>query len=508
MKKALLLPLASAVLGLSACAESPETAFTKAQAEFASHDYAAARIHLANALAGKPGDRQMLLLQVKTLIALGDGDGAGTAIEQLAGKSPPPGELSELAAEAALLRKNPDAVDAFLAKTATPEASRLRALAEIQRGNIAQAASLFEKGVAAGGNARLFADYARLRLMGGDLAGASDLIARAARLSPDGIDTLLVSGEIAVRHGDLQAALGFYDKAERLYPVSVAALVGKMAVLGDLGRIDEMKPLLAKAQAFAPKDPGVQFIAIRLAALEKDWGKVRDLVQPIEANLPELDPIRLLYGEALLRLNLTEQALAQLQPLARAQPGNRDVALLVAEAQFAQGNAKAAMATLKPFADSPAARHEELVLMAKIAKAAGSPAAAGYEARSRQPQPQSLVRDIADADAAMRAGNWAGAVASYDRILSATDGRNVIVLNNLAYAQLMLGNTAKAVDFSKRALALAPDNPSVMDTAGWALFKSGREPAKARSLLRRAAQLAPGNMTIKGHLAEAERGSR
>jgi len=93
-------------------------------------------------------------------------------------------------------------------------------------------------------------------------------------------------------------------------------------------------------------------------------------------------------------------------------------------------------------------------------------------------------------------------------VLAVTDGRNYIALNNMAYAQLMLGNTDAALDYSRRALKEAPNNASVVDTAGWVLFKSGKDPQEARRLLQRAAQLAPGNPAIRAHLAEAERAGK
>jgi tetratricopeptide (TPR) repeat protein len=194
-----------------------------------------------------------------------------------------------------------------------------------------------------------------------------------------------------------------------------------------------------------------------------------------------------------------------LRPVLTAQPGNRDARRLLARAQIAGKDGAGALATIRPLADPPEATAGDLELAVQAAKLAGDAMAAGYAERAKSPPAQSLGRLLADGDAAMRAGNWAGAADSYKQVMAQTDGRNVVVLNNLAYAQLMLGNHTKAVDSAMKALALAPGNPSVLDTAGWALFKSGRDPEKARSLLRDAAQKAPGNLTIRAHLAEAER---
>jgi tetratricopeptide (TPR) repeat protein len=228
-------------------------------------------------------------------------------------------------------------------------------------------------------------------------------------------------------------------------------------------------------------------------------------IQPIESELQSNDPLRALYGEALLRLGQNELAIAQLQPIMHSQPGNRLIVRLLAEAQLAAGEAGAAVATLRPVADLPGARPEELALMAKAATAAGDAKASSYSARAKAPAPQMVGGDLAEADAAMRSGNWARAVTAYERILSATDGRNVVVLNNVAYAQLMLGNSAKAREFADRALKLAPDNPSVLDTAGWVRFKSGTDLNEAGRQLRLATEKAPGNLTFKSHLDEARR---
>lgn len=504
MKKFILLP---ALLACAACADGPTDSLAKAKSEFAAHNYAAARIHLASYIAAHPGDRDVLLLQARTLLALGDGDGAQAVLAQLTGGTPKAGLLAELSAEAALLRGSPDAALQFLGTSTGPEAERLRAMIALQKGDRALAQNHFEASIAAGGNARAFADYARYHLLGGAIAEAETLAAKAAKADPDGIDTLLIQAELSVRRGDLSQALETYKRASKLYPNSLAALIGQAAVLGDLGRFDQMQSLLDRISAIAPNDPATLFLRARAAAAHKDWAGVRSVVQPIESSLGATDPLRVIYGEALLRLGQPEQAIAQLQPALRAMPGNPDAARPFAEAMMARGDPRGALAVIRPFADSPAARREDLEIAAKAATASGDPAAAGYQARSKQPAVVAAGRDLIDGDAAMRAGNWAGAAQAYDRILKSTDGRNPVVLNNMAYAQLMLGNGPLARTYADRALKEAPNHPSVLDTAGWVRFKTGQDKAEARNLLRRAAELAPGNSTIRAHLAEVERAS-
>lgn len=495
-----------AALILSGCGKEPGELLTQAKSEFAAHDYRAARSYIVEALKAQPENRDMLMLHARILLAMGDGSGAGALLERLSAKGQRSSELAELSAEAALLRGKPDAVEAYLAGVSTPEAERLRALAAMGQSDMNAAALHFERALALGGNGRAFADTARFRMMQGDAAGAEAMLAKALVASPDGIDTLLVAADFAARRGDLRAALEGYGKARTLFPANAQAMVGEAAVLGDLGRTDEMEQRVRAMDKAGVTGLDVTWLKARLARARGEWDKVRNIVQPIDADLPAQHPLRVVYAEALAKLGNAQQAIAKLQPLVQAQPGNRMARMVLAEAQMAAREPDAALSTIKPLADSAQARPDELALAARIARSAGDPAAASrYAQRSAQPAPQVLGGDLAEADAAMRQGDWARAATAYDRILKATDGRNVLVLNNMAMAQLMLSNNVRANEFAQRALKLAPQNASVLDTAGWVLLRTGGDRTEAVRLLRAAAQKAPANATIRQHLAEASK---
>ncbi|MCZ8172164.1 MAG: tetratricopeptide repeat protein [Brevundimonas sp.] len=501
MRKTIMLPL---LLALAACGATPEEQAAEARAAFAANDFAKARVLLASALQAKPGDKDLLLLQAQTQLALGDGAGAGTSLQQLAAAGGAP-QLAEMTAEAALLRNAPQVALDALGQSTSSEAERLRAMVAVQQGDAGKASDHLARAIMSGDNARAFADYARMKLIERDVAAASELADKAAALAPDGIDTLLVKGQIALVRGDLNAALDNYSKASKLYPASLAAMTGRAATLGDLGRFKDMLEVAKAASAVAPRDPAVVYLHARAGVAMKQWEEVRKIIQPLEADLPQVHPLRPLYAEALLKLGQSQLAAAQLGPIARAQPGNRQIAAQLAAARLASGDARGAMAAIQLIADSPEARPEELALMAKAAKAASDPRAEGYAARAARPTPQVIAVDLSEGDAAIKRGDWARAAIAYERILAATDGKNVLVLNNMAYAQSMLGNHAKARDFADRALKQAPDNASVLDTAGWVRFRAGEDLENAKRLLRRAAEQAPQNQTIQMHLAEATR---
>ena len=502
MKRCLVLP---ALLLLSACADSPADLLAKAEAAYAAKDFTVARIHATQALRDDPQNRQLLLIQARSLLALGDGEGAQSAINRLSGGKPPSGDLALLAAEAALLRRAPDAVLAALEGNGTAEAKRLKAMAWLQKQDTTKAREALERAVAAGGSAAVFADFARLELIEDRPDAALDLLTRAEKADPGLLAVLLVGGEIHARRGDPARALGYFDRAVKGWPGNLAAQTGRAAVLGELGRLDELEAALKPLEASMANNPDIRFLKARLALARKDWEGVRAVVQPEESRLQVQDPLRLVYAEALLRLGQAELAIAQAGPIARAQRSNRHAAAILAEAQLAAGDAKGALATFRPIGASPEARAEERALLARIARAAGDPAATELAARATQPAAQALAADLAEADAAIRSGAWARAVTAYERILAVTDGRNVLVVNNMAYAQSMLGNHTKALDFAERARKLAPGNASVLDTGGMVRLRAGRDLDEALRLLRLAAQKDPANPAIRARLAEAER---
>lgn len=101
-------------------------------------------------------------------------------------------------------------------------------------------------------------------------------------------------------------------------------------------------------------------------------------------------------------------------------------------------------------------------------------------------------------DAYARAGNKTQARHSYEAALKLNPA-DVEALNNLASIMLQQKDPA-ATTVAEKALALAPQNPLVMDTAGWASFIAGNKD-RALQLLRDARLRAPASPEIRYHLA-------
>lgn len=494
------------VLALVACSPSPQVLFERAQKSYSSHEFTAAKLDLANALDADPGNPAFLELRARIALAQGDGPGARSALAKLPeGKRP--ADFAELQGEAELLDEKPRAAAAVVEGRTSAEASRIRALSALMLEDKAGAEAAFASGLAASGSkARLNADYARLRLHQGNLAEAERFAKAALKEDGKSLDARLVIARLAVARGDLAGALSSFTAVEKDYPGNLAAITGKAAVLGDLGRTAEMEETLKAAAGSIQRDPNVAYLQARLAAAKGDWHVARQILQANEATVRKQESAALLYAQALSELGLGEQARAHLAPILGKHPENLAVRRALGQVQLRAGDAVGATATLKPIAANPGADAADLRLLATAAAKARDLEADKFAQRAKFPSPQSLMRAVADADKAMQAKNWGSAISLYQSILAVTDGRNPMALNNLAYAQSQVGNKKQALEIALRALKEAPKEPSIMDTAGMLLAETGTDKHRALDLVSQAARLAPANANIQAHLRQLQGG--
>lgn len=500
------LPLV-ALLAATACSPDPATRFAQGRTAYDQHDFATAKTALADVLDRQPDNAPARLLYARTSLALGDGEAARSALTALP-VAQRPGDYAALMGEAALLRGSPDDAVAALGGARDPAALRIRALAAIAGGDTARAATLFDEATAqAPRDARLLSDAARFRLGSGDVAGAQALVARALQADPGSYDAHLVDGQVSTARGDLAHAVRAYDDALGTWPGSLAALAGKAAVLGDLGRTTDMQALLDKLGEAGRKNLEIAYLQARAAAARNDWSTAHAILQAHERDLADNANAGMLYAQSFSRLGQPDQARAQLVPMVTRNPGNAVARRMLARVQLDLGDGEGAMRTLAPLIAGPAPGTGDLAMAAQAAQRGGRSDAAKPATGPQFPSPRALGAAMADADTALKAHNWATAAALYRQVLAATDGKNPLVLNNLAFAESELGNRDEALDHALRALAAAPGNASVMDTAGWLLFTTGKDRARGLQLLGDAAARAPSNAAIAAHL-QAARGAR
>ena len=380
MLKRLAVPLVCALF-LEACGPDPLEQFARARTAYAAHDYGAARIDLMAALKERPDDPEILELMARTQLRMDDGEGALATLQRLQAVGKMPGDGAILLGDAAILRGQFQEAAAHVRGMDSAEAARIRGLAFVGEDRFEDAESAFAQGLGGSGpRSALQAVYARYHLDSGRPLEARQLAAQALKDNPAELVALRVMGGAAAMEGRNAEALAAANRLLERYPDDLPGLFGKISALGELGRIDQIEPVVEKVQQLAPGHPRVAFFKAMLASERKDWAEVRRIVQPMERNLDTQPELQLLYAKSLLQLGQVEQARAYLSPLLLQSPTNREIRMLLAIAQRTGGDTLSAVETLRPFAGDPGAGWAELALLARAAREARDPQEGVYAA--------------------------------------------------------------------------------------------------------------------------------
>jgi predicted Zn-dependent protease len=153
-------------------------------------------------------------------------------------------------------------------------------------------------------------------------------------------------------------------------------------------------------------------------------------------------------------------------------------------------------------ADSANAGVPALQFSAQLASELKLAKAPLYSARAAALKSDPNAKAMTAADAAIRAGDWKKADELYAQLLTRGESAtNIILLNNAANARLELGDVATAVSLARKAQAAAANDPVVLDTLAWALFKQDGASPEVISLVERAMQELPNDPDVRRHYA-------
>ncbi len=360
-----------------------------------------------------------------------------------------------------------------------------------------------------------------------------ELVAR----EPKNESALLALAEIQARTGAAPKEVG--ETLQRAIAADPQSLRARVALVDLLVAQRDGKAALAAAQTaagVAPNDPRV------LAALSRAQEAAGEYYQAVESlqRLAGLQPESAQPLQQLAALHLRqrqpERALEVLRRAQRIAPDNGQVRLAMSAALLVAGRPddalKEARATQTAFPRLAAAHALESEVHASrrdwpraeravreairlepragvhairlhaVLIAAGKMADAGNHARRWLAEhPRDLPMRMHLADLALRAKDYRSAHALYLQAIEIAPD-NPIALNNLAWVAGELGD-ARALEYAERALKLAPNSASILDTMGVLLVKRaeaqrgleyierarGIEPARAEFQLSRARAL-------------------
>ena len=331
-----------------------------------------------------------------------------------------------------------------------------------------------------------------------DVAGAERWLGKAVDDHPEIPEVRLAQAQFYLAQRDFGEARAAAQEAMRLSPNSAAA--ANALGLADLGAgnvkaaVDSFK----QAVEFAPRG-AYQGNLARAYLLD---GKADEALRVLDAALagaPKSPELLSFAATVAFQAGRAEQAAGYVARL--------------------QDVAPAAAVTLRLEGDLAMAqkRYKDAVGHYDAAARLGSDnrlVAARYWARmgAGMPRPQAPLEEWLEAnpgDTAMRVllaeheqrtGNDAAAITQYEKVIEAAP-TSVVALNNLAGLYQHNGDP-RALSTAKRAHELAPDNPAVQDTYGWALVESG-ELERGLTMIREAARQLPAVAEIQYHLGAA-----
>lgn len=340
-----------AALALNACSLIGGDPVEAAQEAYAAQDFFTARDHVRLALQADGNDIAALQLQSRIQIAMGQGDEALATLERLDAANGLPQDAALLRAEALLQTGDDAAALQALAGEQGAESWRLRSLAAMMANDPDAAVAAFMAGRDASGDKhKLFAAEASFHLNRGNGDAARFAVAQAQALAPQRMETLFVTARLAQMDGQAELAARAYLGILELSANDRPALLGAIAALDKLGRLDDIRPLVARGRAAYPGDVEFLYLDASVMAFDGDWQNARALLQDNEAAVIEHANARGLYGQALLNLGQLELARAQVEPLVRREPDNAAYARLLTEIYIAANELDAARETIRPFA--------------------------------------------------------------------------------------------------------------------------------------------------------------
>lgn len=367
------------------------------------------------------------------------------------------------------------------------------------------------------GSAELHAELAGLYARQERPVDAIEMAEAALKLDPDNREANRITGTIYAALADERKPLRPGESPQLYVPRAIAALerartsgqTGDLRLDLTLGRLYLLTEAYAKAipvlRGVVVEQPGYPDAALLLATAQEGAGDTAAALDTLR-NAVDSNP-RFVRGLVMLA-ELSEKqgqwdeaaaAYARAQTLGTRGP---DLTTRRAAALINAGKSAAARDLLAAQAGKPEAPPLVLYLFAAAQRQSGD--LAGAEASARRlraaapddPRGMYVLAQVLEARGDLRGAETAL------RDLLQKDPADATALNYLGYMLAERGERLdEAVDLVQRALVVEPDNPSFLDSLGWAYYQQGKFGLADTPLSRAAAQM-PNNSVIQDHLGD------
>jgi len=299
----------------------------------------------------------------------------------------------------------------------------------------------------------------------GDPAAAEKVLREADRRYPDEVQFLAALAASRRGRGDRLGELGVLNELLARAPGDAASWVAKAEAEFDLGRGEEGRRSLARAEELQPADLRT---TMRIALLDLQRGAFADA----EARLARVSE---LYPE--------QYEIAYYLGVARRRAGDEEGALLAFD-RIAENHAR--------FADGR-------VQVASILEGEGDFAAARAEVERAQARDNSRELTYYHASLVARGGDLAGGIAELEAMLR-NGKEDAETLYNIGVMRGEARDLDAALAAMERALALDPDHAGALNFIGYAWVERGERLDEAEQLIERALAQKPGDGFISDSL--------
>ncbi len=348
----------------------------------------------------------------------------------------------------------------------------------------------------------LFA-YAHLAMRADQYPLAHRLLDKAEALQPQWSDIHLLKAKLYQAEGNVDAAIAAYEKAIALDPDDMEMRLAYARMLVEERRLEEARKVFKQLERKAPDNADVLF-ALGLLALQAEQAEeAKRYFSRLIRNGQRISDASFFLGRIAESEGNDEEALRWYRKVNGGSnyfEARLRTAIIVAR----QGKVDEARAMLQELAvDNPAQEIRVLLVESDILRQERR-----YEeafeilGRGLADYPDSPELLYAHAMAAERLGKIDVLERDLRKMLEA-DPDNAQALNALGYTLAdRTDRYQEAYDYIKKALELEPEDPAILDSMGWVLYRLGRH-QEAIGYLRKALEKAEaGDAEIAAHLGE------
>lgn len=494
---------------LTACTDSPEAMVSSARGYIEKKDFNAAGIQLKNALQENANLSDARFLLGKVNLAQDNLPGAVKEFQRALELGYSRNEVAPLLARALVLTGEFDRVlKDFGDQSLDDPAAQASLMASVgdayfAKRDVAKARASYEKSLAAGDAVLARVGLARVKLHGGDPAGAAVDLRAMVENNADVVEVHAALAELAAIQKQPEEAIKALEQVVRLKPSNVASHYTLISMLLQLNRQDEALTRLEAMKKVAPKDPATIYLQAYVDFRNNRFAEARDGVLLALKYAPEFLPAHLLAGTVLVRLNEQVQAQIHLGKVLARAPGQTMARTMLVASHLALGESQRALEVLQPMLDQPMSDPRLLGIAGQVFLANGDyEKAEAYFERSAKAAPEDARARMQVGVAKMAAGDVEGA---FDELETASDMDDKGIRADLALVagHMRRGELEQAAKALTEAERKQPDNPLVYNVRG-GLMLAKKDPAGARAAFEKALSLKADYLAAAVNLARMD----